>query len=76
MPQGIILKNIGLCLIGVVVMTYYGIEVCPFLDQIDVYELILEMSVALGLVHAAKIAICRFMSQPAPTDLNQPWRFR
>ena len=75
MPKGILLKNIGLYRISVVVLTFYGIEVCPFLDQIDVYELIVEMSVGLGLAHAAKLGICRLLSPVEEGDLHQPWRF-
>jgi len=75
MPKGILFKNIGLYLISVCVLTYYGIEVCPFLDQIDVYELILEMVVGLGLVHTIKLVWCRFLPQPDVTDIGRPWRF-
>ena len=46
--EGILLKNIGLYLVAVCLITYYGVEVCPFLGQIDVYELIVAMSLGLG----------------------------
>jgi len=78
MPKGILFKNIeniGLYLISVCVLTYYGIEVCPFLDQIDVYELITEMVVGLGLVHAIKLVWCRYLPEREGPDLGRPWRF-
>jgi adenylate cyclase len=74
-PKGILLKNIGLYLVAVCLMTYYGIEVCPFLDQIDVYELIVEMSVGLGGVQLIKLAVCRRMAPISDIDLDRPWRF-
>ena len=76
MPKGILFKNIGLYLISVVVLTYYGIEVCPFLDQIDVYELIVEMSVGLGLVQLAKVGICSLMPTADEGDLDQQMRVK
>jgi hypothetical protein len=44
MVGGIFWKNIGLCAVSVILITYYRIEVCPFLEQIDVTELIVEMT--------------------------------
>lgn len=75
MPKGILLKNIGLYLVAVCLLTYYGIEVCPFLDQIDVYELIVEMAVGLGLVQLVKLWICRRFVAADEVDLDRPWRF-
>ena len=75
MPKGILLKNIGLYLVAVVVLTYYGIEVCPFLDQIDVCELIVEMSLGLGVVQLIKLALCSRLAPVSDVDLDRPWRF-
>jgi len=48
--------------------------VCPFLDQIDVYELVVEMAVGLGVVHAIKLLLCERI-EGDDTDLDRPWRF-
>lgn len=74
MPRGILFKNIALYLASVCLLTYYGIEVCPFLDQIDVYELIVEMSVGLGLLQTVKWVVCSRLPVD-PADLGRPWRF-
>lgn len=75
MPKGILLKNIGLYLVGVCLLTYYGVEVCPFLESIDVSELITVMAVGLGLVHLAKFGMCSSLPPASCTDVDRPWRF-
>ena len=51
----ILCKNIGLCAVSVILITYYGIEVCPFLEQIDVTELIAENDAKVLLVSGAGV---------------------
>ncbi len=53
-------------------MTYYGIEFCPFLNQIDLYELVVEMSVGLGLAHAGKLVLTRSRVDADEIDLVRP----
>jgi|GEM_PF-2982246 len=71
-PKGMLRKNNGLYLVAVFVMTYYGIEVCPFLNQIDLYELVVEMSVGLGLAHAGKLVLTRSRVDADEIDLVCP----
>ena len=52
--RGILLKNIGLYLASVFLVTFYGIQVCPFLEQLTVVELASEIGLAFALVFMVK----------------------
>lgn len=52
--RDIFLKNSGLYLISVFLVTFYGIQVCPFLEQLDVLVLTAEFALAYGLVFGVK----------------------
>lgn len=61
--------------LSVVVLTYYGIEVCPFLETLSPYELLAVFAVSFtisGILRA--IFIHRVQSKP-DTDLQKPWYF-
>ena len=75
MPKGILVKNIGLFVVAVFVLTYYGTEVCPFLDQIDLYELFAEMLIGLGALQVLKVVLCDRLAPADLSDLGRPWRF-
>ena len=73
--RGILLKNIGLYLASVFLVTFYGIQVCPFLEQLTVVELASEIGVAFALVFMVKSQAYRRGSRlddkiPA---LQKPW---
>ena len=53
--------TIGLYAVGVILMTYYGIEVCPFLETLVVSDLMLEFVVAFVSAVVGRFAVLKHL---------------
>ncbi len=79
MSEGSILKAGLFYLFGVIVLTYYGIEVCPYLDNLKPIELAGIFAPAFLMAGVSRLLILKWLGQKdqkAPTEVNlqKPWR--
>jgi len=71
-------RVVALYALSVVLLTYYGIEVCPFLERLTPGELALVIGAAFVVAGACRFLILRRLdvSQLAEAvDLQKPWQF-
>ena len=78
MYQSSAFRLIGLYAISVIILTYYGIEVCPFLETLRVSELIGELAVAFAVAGVCRFLTLRQLSKSTPAhevNFQKPWHF-
>ena len=78
MYQSSLFRLIGLYAISVILLTYYGIEVCPFLETLQVSELITELTGAFVLAGIYRFFFLRQLSKSMTAqevNLQKPWHF-
>lgn len=66
--------------LGALVMTFYGVEVCPFIETLPHWQLLLILSVGFGIGAVAKLLAMRHLrarelSLPLAARLDMPWRY-
>ena len=79
MHKGSILKAGLFYLFGIIVLTYYGIEVCPYLDNLRPIELAGIFTPAFLIAGVCRMLILKWLDkkeQKAPEEVNlqKPWQ--
>ena len=78
MPQQSTWRIFGLYILSTIVLTYYGIEVCPFLETLSPYELITVFAIAFAIVGICRTIILNKWQKPSSTtatNLQKPWQY-
>ena len=79
MWKGSILKTDLFYLFGVIALTYYGIEVCPNLDNLKPIELAGVFAPAFLIAGVFRVLILKWLDQKkkkasVEVNLQKPWR--
>jgi len=78
MHQKSILRTLSLYLLSTVVLTYYGIEVCPFLETLYTFELLTILATAFAISGVCRALILHRLennSPPHEVNLQKPWQY-
>ena len=67
-------------LLSAAILTYYGIEVCPFLEQLDAVELGGVLVAAFFVSGTLRGFVFRYLEKreagsERPVDFQKPWRY-
>ncbi|MDP6042071.1 MAG: hypothetical protein QGG64_26210, partial [Candidatus Latescibacteria bacterium] len=71
-------RLIGLYAISVILLTYYGIEVCPFLETLQISELVTVLTGAFVLAGVYRFVALGQLSKSTAehaVNLQRPWHF-
>jgi len=75
-----LVKTIPAYLVGIALLTFYGGQVCPFLEKLSLPELARILAVAFFLGVLIRSVILHRLHQkeqanPQERDINRPWRY-
>ncbi|MBT3601822.1 MAG: adenylate/guanylate cyclase domain-containing protein [Candidatus Latescibacteria bacterium] len=69
------IRTLALYALSIVILTYYGIEVCPFLETLSPYELITVFTVAFAISGTFRMLILSRLQSSNELDLQKPWQY-
>ncbi|MGA1195812.1 MAG: hypothetical protein ACO36I_04840, partial [Candidatus Latescibacterota bacterium] len=78
MHQKSILRTLSLYALSIIALTYYGIEVCPFLETLSTVELLTILAIAFaisGICRALILHALENTSSPHEVNLQKPWQY-
>jgi len=69
------MRILALYTLSVVILTYYGIEVCPYIETLSPYELILVFGVAFAISGSGRALILHRWKTSTDLGLPKPWHY-
>lgn len=69
------IRTLVLYVLSIFILTYYGIEVCPFLETLSPYELITVFTIAFAISAACRTVILSQLQSTTELDLQKPWQY-
>ncbi|MBT5828674.1 MAG: hypothetical protein HOH77_00665, partial [Candidatus Latescibacteria bacterium] len=69
------IRTLALYALSIVILTYYGIEVCPFLETLSPYELITVFTVAFAISGTFRMFVLSRLQSSNELDLQKPWQY-
>ena len=73
MRQSLSPRVVGLYVLSIVLLTYYGVEVCPFLDSLRASEFMGVLAGAFALNWLVRAAVLEWLDRRVAADPARPW---
>jgi class 3 adenylate cyclase len=69
------MRIFALYTLSVVILTYYGIEVCPYIETLSPFELMLILGVAFAISGSSRALILHLWKSSNKLGLPKPWHY-